>query len=88
MENKHIRFVLDGTSESGRTRIWNVEATRDGHWLGEVKWMGRWYRYAFWPTPDTVFEQNCLRTIAAFCEEMTKEQRGLSKPKQREASGS
>jgi hypothetical protein len=32
--------------------------------LGFIKWFGRWRCYAFFPSPDCVFEQQCLRDIA------------------------
>jgi hypothetical protein len=43
--------------------------------LGEVRWFGRWRCYAFYPEPDTLYERQCLRDIADFCEARTREHR-------------
>jgi hypothetical protein len=40
--------------------------------IGTISWYGTWRKYCLWPEPDTVFEQVCLRDIAAFCEQQTK----------------
>ena len=45
----------------------------DGHHLiGLVHWYGPGRKYCFFPIAETVFEQVCLREIAAFCEDQTK----------------
>ncbi|HZN48467.1 MAG TPA: hypothetical protein VFB71_12650 [Ramlibacter sp.] len=54
---------------------WGVRNKESGDLLGEVAWFGRWRRYCFHPRERTVFEQDCLREIATFCEERTKEHR-------------
>ncbi len=70
MEVKYIDFVFDRKSKSGKTKIWDV-ITYENDWLGEIKWFSRWRRYAFHPLGHTVYEQDCLRKIADFCEEQT-----------------
>jgi len=47
----------------------------EGKSLGEIAWFGRWRCYAFYPAGSTIFEKDCLRVIADFCEEKTKEHR-------------
>jgi hypothetical protein len=69
-----ITFEHQGDSVSGRTRLYVVRA-KGGEGLGEVRWFGRWSQYAFFPFGGTVFEQDCLRDIATFCEQRTKEHR-------------
>jgi len=69
-EPKWIRFDSTGASDSGKTETWRV-STLDGTPLGRVAWFGRWRRYAFFPFDATVFEPQCLRDLAAFCEERT-----------------
>lgn len=71
---KWIRFVDEGATPSGKTRVFRVEATanhvegEDGDViLGTVKWFSRWRRYAFFPSAETVFEPTCLHDIANFC---------------------
>jgi hypothetical protein len=70
----HIEFVPNGPSATGKTFTWIVEA-KDGSAIGEVKWFGRWRKYSFYPASDCVFEQTCLREIAEFIEDRTREQR-------------
>jgi hypothetical protein len=67
-----IAFRRIGVSKSGKTLIWGVEASEDGVDLGQVKWYGPWRKYVF-EHGDNVYEQVCLRDIAQFCEELTKE---------------
>lgn len=40
--------------------------------LGEIKFVGGWRRFAFFPYGNTLYEQDCLRDIADFCEARTK----------------
>ena len=80
-EPKYIQFELSGNSPSGKTQIWKVK-TKDelAELLGWVKWCGYWRCYAFYPlslTEGLVFEKTCLRDIADFLEEKTKNQRRL-----------
>src|SRR3989338_3930957 len=65
------------------TTIWSVyyvptveqriRSNKNEIFLGQVYWFNRWKRYSFFPASETVFEQDCLRKIADFCEGETKE---------------
>lgn len=73
--SKYIEFVDAGTSESGKTRLWDVypKGNRQSV-LGEVSWYSPWRKYVFM-APDNipvVFDQACLRDIADFIGEQTK----------------
>lgn len=59
---------------TGITTIWNVMDQGGGR-LGQVKWYAPWRRYCFSPDPEriTVFEQDCLRDLALFVEQMTRD---------------
>ena len=76
-EPKYIEFSEPWPSTSGRTQVWRVYAKAGGEDLGSVRWFGRWRRYAFFPLVGTVtvFEHECLRDIADFCEARTVEHR-------------
>lgn len=66
-----IRFDAGPPSASGKTKTWDVR-TKDGiHILGRVSWYAPWRRYSFWPDLGTVFEGQCLRDIASFCDTST-----------------
>jgi hypothetical protein len=74
-----IQFRGGGPSKSGKTKMWNVETIGGETILGTIAWFGRWRRYGFYPTSGTVFEQDCLRDIASFCEGETKAHRLASR---------
>lgn len=80
-EPKHILFTNERLSKSGKTNEWLVCSKYDQtDVIGQVKWFGRWRCYGFFPFKDTVFEKQCLRDIADFCEEQTKHHRLLTTP--------
>lgn len=65
-----VLFENERRTASKLTRIWDVN-TRDGSGLGIVQWFPRWRCYVFVPTYGTVYERDCLRDIAEFCERQT-----------------
>lgn len=75
--SKWIDFDLQVRRTDRKTDIWLVVPKREKSEgsgvaeIGEVKWFGSWRKYCFFPRPSTVFEKDCLRDIAAFCEEQT-----------------
>ena len=60
-----------------KTEIWHVVTTRGDDLLGRVIWFWKWRKYVFAPQYGTVYEQDCLRDIAAFVDARTAEQRGM-----------
>lgn len=63
--------------DTGKTMVWHVLNKREKVTIGEVKWFGRWRKYAFFPI-DAIFEEVCLREIADFIQERTAlHQKGL-----------
>ena len=85
MEVKYIDFYYDRPSKSGKTKIWAV-VTYEDDCLGEIRWMGRWRSYAFYPDAHTIYEQDCLRKIADFCEEQTKKLRNTWAKRRKKAT--
>ena len=67
-----ITFNDEGPSPSGKTRIWQVYP-KEGIMLplGKISWYALWRKYVFLPYQNTVFEKDCLRDIADFCESKT-----------------
>jgi hypothetical protein len=74
---KWIRFEEWRRIPERKTQTWIVlsAASKEREELGAVKWFGRWRQYAFFPLQRTVFERQCLRDIADFCESETKARR-------------
>lgn len=62
----------------GKTKRWEI-TTKDGKGvLGLVKFYPQWRRYAYFPYVGTLYDQDCLRDIALFCETKTREWRSKS----------
>lgn len=72
-EPKYIEFI-EAPQLSPKTKRWLVRA-KEGGLIGEIKWYWSWRQYSFFPMSCTVFEKTCLRDIASFCEEQTRQQR-------------
>jgi hypothetical protein len=60
------------------TYDWRV-LTRYGVLLGQVRWYSPWRRYSFFTFDACIFEQECLRDIAAFCERETNSRKAARK---------
>lgn len=88
MSGQYISF-LDVTHrfpKSFKTRVFIVGPTRGGgQELGYVRWFSRWRCYSFFPTGNTVYEHQCLRDIAKFCEDRTNEHRAVLRMQKAEA---
>lgn len=76
VKQTYIRMVPIDVPPSRKTRVWSVRALRDDAELGQVKWFGRWRKYAFFPI-DAIFEEVCLREVADFIEAVTREHRAM-----------
>ena len=70
---KYIEIRVSGESTSGRTQIWQVLNCRHLFICGEIRWHGAFRKYCFYPSNSTLFDWDCLRMVADFCEEKTKE---------------
>lgn len=80
MKSKHIEFtelneqrILSLHGRTRLTKIWEIVNVRTRDSLGYIEWFFNWRRYVFAPNSGMIFEKDCLRTIADFCEEKTKE---------------
>lgn len=61
IESKYLRF--DRVGWTGKTDVWNVLSKSEGTVLGQIKWFGAWRQYCFYPSPNTVFNPQCMRDI-------------------------
>ena len=69
---KFIVFKDVAPQLGAKTKRW-VVSTKQGGELGRVQWFTNWRRYCFFPLPGTTYDANCLRDIADFCEQKTRE---------------
>jgi hypothetical protein len=63
-ETKYLKFVL--LKKGARTNRYGVFSVNHGAKLGEIKWHGAWFTYAFFPEIDTLFNDECLVNIITF----------------------
>jgi len=64
--------VWDGKTHKTKLFVVNTKGAYPIR-LGIIRWWPAWRKYAFWPGTNTLFEEVCLREIADFCEQTTKE---------------
>ena len=69
---EYVNFEELGILNGQKTNRWEV-ADKYGYSLGVVRWFSRWRKYAFYPRDLCVFEETCLRDIAQFIEERTRD---------------
>lgn len=78
---KYLIAELGSHSDSGKTEIWFIRNT-DGEELGSISWYSSWRKYAF-NSFEMSYEEKCLRSIADFCEKLTKEHKEKLKCKKK-----
>lgn len=73
-EGTHIRIHQIRSEKIRKTKVWDVDS-KSGAYLGRIGWLGRWRRYVFAPSPNSLFEETCLKDIAGFIEDRSVEYR-------------
>lgn len=76
---KWIEFRPGIVSASQITKLWCVVNRQHQSEIGRIRWDTGWRRYVFAPHPHCIFEQDCLRDIAAFIETETREHKAARK---------
>ena len=72
-EGAYILFEFFGVSDSGKTELWTVFPKDDStNYLGTVQWFAHWRKYAFYPNPETVYEEVCMNDISTFIKMLTR----------------
>jgi hypothetical protein len=66
-----LLFRDDGPVNKGaKTRRYSVFDGTSRSLLGYIKWFSNWRQYCFFPL-NSLFNKDCLRQVALFCEEAT-----------------
>lgn len=60
--SQYLEF--DKIGWTGKTEILNVLSKSQGTVLGQIKWFGRWRQYCFYPSPNTIFNPECMNDIS------------------------
>lgn len=69
--SKNLFFRDDGPVNKGaKTRQFSVFSRATSSLLGYVKWWANWRQYCFFPL-NSLFNHECLRQVAQFCQEAT-----------------
>ena len=76
IESKYLEF--DKIGDTGLTEIWNVLSKSTtgvpNHMvdfaLGKIRWYGAWRQYCFWPSPNCVFNRECMTDIQNMIQEL------------------
>jgi hypothetical protein len=84
--SKWIRFV-EADNQGRKTKLFAVIANKGNVWIGDIKWYGAWRCYCFFPVHGSLFEEDCLRDIADFCETQTAAHRQNKRPAPNETEG-
>jgi hypothetical protein len=70
-ETKYITFRK--VRSTRKTEVWEVISNKHKVRLGVIKWYGAWFRYAFMPEPNTLFDARCLGEIGRVLNALMKE---------------
>ena len=54
---------FDKIGDTGKTEVWNILSKSSGWILGQIKWYGAWRQYCFFPSPNSVFNLECMVDI-------------------------
>lgn len=70
-ETRYLIFKQSHFQEKSDKIIWNVISKAKDEIVGQVKWLGRWDKYAFFPREDTIWNADCLHELAEMCDAFT-----------------
>jgi len=62
--SKYFDFRL--TEKKPKTSVFDVLSKHHLTLLGKIRWYSPWRQYVFEPSPDTIWNKDCLRDVSAF----------------------
>lgn len=54
-----------------KTKVWKVFSVIGYCTLGQIQFRPQWRKYVFLPAEDTIFDKDCLLSVAAKCHTAT-----------------
>jgi hypothetical protein len=75
VKGPHVSFQPNDRRLNAKTDTWEVWSLDKANHLGTVEWYSRWRKYVFSPEHSTIFDEDCLRSIAVFLEWETRKHR-------------
>lgn len=71
----HIKFSEIDLRDGRVTKAWAVMTNDGAACLGRVAWYSPWRKHCFFPSNQTLFEEDCLRRISFFIVTATEERK-------------
>ena len=62
----YLKFSV--IEEKPITVVVEVTSKQYGYRLGEIRWLGKWRQYTFFPEVATAFSKGCLQEIIKYIE--------------------
>ena len=75
VDSKYLEFLPADMKPGHKTQWIAVYSKSSKFALGFIEWYGAWRQYTFNPSPETTFNNGCLREIADYCTQLNAEQR-------------
>jgi len=73
IQSKYMKF--DKIGDTGKTEIWDILSKSSGFVLGKIKWYGPWRQYCFYPSPNSVFNNDCMTDIQKLIKNLQEDHR-------------
>ena len=68
IKSRYLEF--DRIGYTGKTDVWDVLSKSQESILGKIKWYGPWRQYCFFPSPNTIFNPECMADISKKIKEL------------------
>lgn len=75
MKNPMVSFQKNERRQGAKTDTWEVWGVTSSFHIGQVRWLPPWRKYCFFPDSSTIWDEECLRSVATFLEWETKKHR-------------
>lgn len=70
IDTKYLLVWDIGPSPSGKTQRFEVTSESSGACLGVIKWFGAWRQYCFYPSEETIWNQDCLTAVTGVLDKL------------------
>jgi hypothetical protein len=70
-EFQYIR--MEKIRDLPKTSVWEVQNKSGEYSIGIIKWNPGWRQYCFFPDPNTVYSNGCLKDIIEFIASLQEE---------------
>jgi hypothetical protein len=71
--SEYLEFI-ELPNDGKKTRKYQVVSKKWQYPLGEIKFFNHWRQYAFFPAPDTIFNNTCMNDLVNFIKSIPKKE--------------